>query len=195
MGRYGSATRFVRTNTGNLVKTRSHTLPRSICQRVPRCLRRIEAQLRLLTSIADNSTPNTIVRSHRTTSTTVAAGNDKFVRVCSSWSTAPAKNQIRRAGWRHGHASIFHDTRRSSETQTRSTNESRSSGQSSRIKCCCSIRLLSQEGIRNHAACRQPRSLGRAFSSSWTCFCTSYHCITKCRASTTTTTEAFITTD
>jgi hypothetical protein len=195
MGRYGSATRFVRTNTGYLVKIRSHTLPRSICQCVPRCLRRIEAQLRLLTSIADNSTSNTIVRSHRTTSTAMAVGNDNFVRFRSSWSTAPAKNQIRRAGWRYGHVSIFYDTRRSSKTQTRSTNESRSSSQSSRIKCCCSIWLLGQERIRNHAACRQPRSFGRAFSSSWTCLCTSYHCITKCRASTTTTTEAFTTTD
>jgi hypothetical protein len=37
---------------------------------------------------------DTIVRSHRTASAPVAAGNDNFIRVRSSWSTAPAKNQI-----------------------------------------------------------------------------------------------------
>lgn len=110
------------------IKRHSHTSLRSIRQRMPRRVRRLETQLRVLTLIANNSTPNTIVRSHRPTSTTVAARNDNFIRKCPSGSPTPAKGQNRRAGRRDGHASIFDDSRRPGKTQTRSTNEGRSPG-------------------------------------------------------------------
>jgi hypothetical protein len=69
-----------------LKKNPPHTSHRSISQRVSRCVRRFEAQLRIFPSITDNGTANTTFCPHWTTSSTMAAGDDNFLPHWSSWS-------------------------------------------------------------------------------------------------------------
>jgi hypothetical protein len=98
-------------------KSHSHTFSRrSISQRVSRCIRRFEAQLRVFPSFTDDRTANTTIRPHWTTSTTMAAGNDNFLPYRPSWSSIGSKTQKRRPGRRDGHATGFSNSRRTSKT-------------------------------------------------------------------------------
>jgi hypothetical protein len=77
-----------------LKKSHPHTFSRrSISQRVSRCVRRFEAQLRILPAITDNCTANTVVCPHWTPSTTMAAGNDYFLPYWPSWSSIGTKTE------------------------------------------------------------------------------------------------------
>lgn len=164
-------------------KSHPHASPRrSISQRVSRCIRGFEAQLRIFPSFTDDCTANTAFCPHWTASTTMAIGNDNFLPYWPSWSTISSKTQERRAGRCDGHATGFSNSRRASKTQTRSSNQSRGPGESSRIKCSRSSRHISQERICSHPSCRHSWTICCAFTSSSTCISSSNHCIAKCRA-------------
>jgi hypothetical protein len=73
-------------------KNHPHTSSRrSISQRVSRCIRGFEAQLRIFPSFTDDSTANTAFCPYWTTSTTMATGNDNFLPHRPSWSSIGSK--------------------------------------------------------------------------------------------------------
>lgn len=75
-------------------KSHPHTSSRrSISERVSRCIRRFEAQLRILPSFTDNRTANPAICPHWTTSTTMAARNDYFLPHWPSWSPIGTQTQ------------------------------------------------------------------------------------------------------
>ena len=75
-------------------KSHPHTFSRrSISQRVSRCVRRFEAQLRILPSFTDNRTADPAICPHWTTSTTMAAGNDYFLPYWPSWSSIGSETE------------------------------------------------------------------------------------------------------
>lgn len=183
MGRHAPTARYIRIHVKNIdEESSSHFSRRSISQRVSRCIRGFEAQLRVVTFFADNGTTNTALRPDWTTATTVAAGNDDFLSHWPSWSSIGSQTQERRAGRHDGHEPTRSNSRCPSQTQTWSSNQSGGTGESSRIKCCRCSRHVGQERIRNHTSRCDSCSFGWTFdctfASSCTCFRSSNHRIT-----------------
>jgi hypothetical protein len=185
MGRSASTTRYIRINVKDIDRSHPHTTHRSIGERVSRCIRRSEAQLRVFAhvNITRRDTTNTTIRTHWTASTPVATRNDDYLSHWPSRSPTCSETEERRADWHDGYGATIRNSGRPTQTQAWSSNESRGSSESSRIECCDSSRRIDQERTCNYTPRRHSWSFSGTFASSCTCIRFGNHCVAQCRAS------------